>query len=400
MQTTTNFTDSISYSKNLFQSLEGASAYTLRFKFYITDASTTQYLIGNRSGATYGIFNTVFNFSTSGILTAISGSTQYVRTGTLALNREYDCVVVFDGTLAAASRAKIYIDGSDATAVAQTVPATCTNVQNLVVGGYDGIEDFPTGSYVKEVEVFDIALTAEDVKDLYEQDTYSELEHPLIHLPLKSWYYDGSSNAVTKNVGTLGGTATLGNGTTTTTFPTQLAPHGMSFDGTDYLQLNKIYTNYQEPFTFAALVYLTNINAEQAILSNRDSSNNGIHFRVYSGGRLQLYIFSSGNYIGRATGADALARQGLYSIIGSYDGSATSAGLSIYIDGERVDTSDSNSGAYSSFTSTDKLNIGRRPTAANALSNGKVYSPMFLGESITPIQARKLHHDMINKLNV
>jgi hypothetical protein len=39
------------------------------------------------------------------------------------------------------------------------------------------------------VEVYDKALTAEEVKDLYEQDTIQELDKPLIDLPLRSSYY-------------------------------------------------------------------------------------------------------------------------------------------------------------------------------------------------------------------
>lgn len=50
-----------------------------------------------------------------------------------------------------------------------------------------------------------------------------------------SWYYDGVT-AKTRNLGTLGGTVQLGDGTTVATFPTQVFPHGMSFDGSsDYL---------------------------------------------------------------------------------------------------------------------------------------------------------------------
>lgn len=58
----------------------------------------------------------------------------------------------------------------------------------------------------------------------------------LINADLPGSYIDGSGNRVTRNLGTLGGAVQLGDGVTAITFPTQIAPHGMSFDGAnDYL---------------------------------------------------------------------------------------------------------------------------------------------------------------------
>lgn len=61
------------------------------------------------------------------------------------------------------------------------------------------------------------------------------LQKPLIDISMDSWYYDG---AVAKlvNKGSLAGTVQLGNGVTPATFPTQVFPHGMSFDAVnDYM---------------------------------------------------------------------------------------------------------------------------------------------------------------------
>lgn len=57
-----------------------------------------------------------------------------------------------------------------------------------------------------------------------------------ISVDLPGSYIDGSGNHVTRNLGTLGSTVQLGDGVTAITFPAQIAPHGMAFDGAnDYL---------------------------------------------------------------------------------------------------------------------------------------------------------------------
>ena len=65
--------------------------------------------------------------------------------------------------------------------------------------------------------------------------TFMYESRALLNIDMPSWYYDGVT-AKTRNLGTLGGTVQLGDGTTVGTFPTQVFPHGMSFDGgSDYL---------------------------------------------------------------------------------------------------------------------------------------------------------------------
>lgn len=58
----------------------------------------------------------------------------------------------------------------------------------------------------------------------------------LLNCDLSSYWIDDAGKAVTRNLGSLSGTVQLGDGVTPATFPTQVFPHGMSFDGaSDYL---------------------------------------------------------------------------------------------------------------------------------------------------------------------
>ena len=56
------------------------------------------------------------------------------------------------------------------------------------------------------------------------------LQKPLINVSMDSWYYDGAV-AKLANKGSLAGTVQLGDGVTPATFPSQIMPHGMSFNG-------------------------------------------------------------------------------------------------------------------------------------------------------------------------
>ena len=124
---------------------------------------------------------------------------------------------------------------------------TAISTTSLTVGKVlDGGDTGYGAGIIKDIRLYPSVLSAEDAKDLYEQDTVSELDRPIINFPFRSWYYNGSGIAVTDNIGSLKGTATLGDGTTTTTFPTQLSPKGVSNDGDDYftkaVSLNGTYT--------------------------------------------------------------------------------------------------------------------------------------------------------------
>jgi hypothetical protein len=101
----------------------------------------------------------------------------------------------------------------------------------------------------------------------------------LIDLPLRTSYTDGSGNRVTRNLGTAPGapaTCTLGDGVTSTTFPTQVSPHGMSFDGGDYIDTGLIaQLEYNTPFSLS-FVAETPTTAPCGVFGNVDGTESGV----------------------------------------------------------------------------------------------------------------------------
>lgn len=298
----------------------------------------------------------------------------------------------FDGT-----NVYFYTDGVENGSAAFAFTAW-TN-QTTRIGAYTLGTSQALLSILYSLDAYNATHTAEEAKDLCDRDTFSELEKPSIYLPLRS-RYSGGANMVTKNLGTLGGTALVGDGVTAATFPAQLSPHGAGFDGGDYLITNDTYTDITKPFTLGCLMYLgATAPANSEIISSFNGTN-GIIFRVTPSYTLQIYLFKTvTDYIGRIS--SALAAGKIVSVIATYDGSGTAAGLATYANGTRVDTGNSNSGTFGAFVSTTPFNVGCRPGGTVWMPAGsKIWMPFKYNFAATPMQARALHRRMVSSLNV
>ncbi len=213
------------------------------------------------------------------------------------------------------------------------------------------------------------------------------MSKPIIDLPLRSWYNDGS-NDETENKGTLGGAMIRGDGSTASTQPTQLSPHGNSFDAGDYLKAqNTAVGNYTDDFTMVALVRW-NTATSCAIMSRHNGSNYQYDWYINSSGNLVLYNGSN------VTSTGAITLDKLYFVACVVKGGE----VYHYINDELVVTP-----AALAITeySDGVFAVGTR----NAFSpgdgfRGNIYKPRVYGEPLTPSQLRKLRHDLIASLNI
>ncbi len=331
-------------------------------------------------------------FWTTGKMYAYSTASASVYSTSVIGAGKHTLEWVFDGT-----NVYFYTDGVANGSVAFTFTAW-TN-QTTRIGAYTLGTSQALLSTLYSIDIYNATHTAEEAKDLYERDTFSELENPSIYLPLRSRYNDGV-NMVTKNLGTLGGTALIGDGSTTTTMPTQLSPHGVSFDGGDYLVTNYVYTDYTKPFTVGGLVKSFINGATQRLMSNFSAAGSGLDVRISITGSLQVYIYkTSSDYIAR--GSTSLIHTEKASWFVTYDGSGTKEGLHLFIDGVEVAASLVLSGTFGAFTNTSPIYIGSAPVGVYYLANGtKVWKPFMLNLALTPMQVRALHQRMISSLNV
>ncbi len=322
----------------------------------------------------------------------------------IVVNTEYDIDVVYDGTLAAASRLAVYLNGvSKALSITGTIPTSLGhNSARVSFLGYDTSSQAKVGMSFRSVLIaHKVANSAEEVKDLYENDTIPELNQPLISLPLRSSYIDGSGNRVTENKGTLGGTAKLGDGTTTTTFPTQLSPNGVSFDGGDYIALGNVIKNTNQPWTYVAMGKFMPVVLAGEFLSNYKSAIiPSIIIQRHSTSGLVVYVFSStGNFKSSGFPLSGVVNG---TIIVTNDGSLAAGGIRFYLNGvEQTATSASMGGTLAAATITEGLNIGKDSDNTNYFPAGTLLQAHRLyGSALTATQVRILHSKLIKELNI
>lgn len=339
---------------------------TMRWKGSMAFNLTYQTVFNfNNGGVGYNDFTGILrNSSTSQIQFAVGDDTAsgIVNSGTLVANTIYDVVGVWNG----GNDIQIYINGALVSATPSYFGGTlgtiaASKIVNMFVGTMNATTYNGT-STAKLVELYDTNLSAEEVKDLYEQDTYSEIERAIVDLPLRSWYYNGSSVAVTENKGSLGGTATLGDGTTTTTFPTQLSPKGMSFDGTtDYLKY--LGTLASGTYSIVALMKpITTVN--KLIVDCRASGGTG-YFWFNGSGVLEG---TTGTVYVNGTASNVVSRD------------VKTLGVS------GITLSSTDMRIMASYT-------------LGALTDGSLLALKIYPGTLTPMQMRKAHRSMLNQLN-
>lgn len=134
-----------------------------------------------------------------------------------------------------------------------------------------------------------------------------------------------------------------------------------------------------EPASWFALVSPDVVNTTMVILGKRDQDATGQEWMFYMDGNgyptLQLFDDSSTGSIGRED-QTALTAATWVLLRGTYDGTASNVGVSVYKDGALVDDANASGGTYTAMENKAGVvtlghNIGAGPAAAN-FWNGKM----------------------------
>lgn len=245
------------------------------------------------------------------------------------------------------------------------------------------------------VEVIDRATSAQEHIDWIEADTFTEIDasKAVLFLPCRSHFGDGS-NEVTSNLGT-GGNFKYGDGSTTSTYPAQLNPNGLSLDGGDYLSAadNTVGDVTTGDFSTGMLFKVDN-GATQRLVWKDDGS---VGYRLYLDGNGYLSIFPRDGVSSldlRTTGTSFA--DGVYHHV-VYVHNKSNNKAYIYVDGVAV-TSGSLA-AVGSLTNTDTLLIGAQ-TGGAAGFTGELHYPFLFNSTLTPTQIKELSNQAFNSLNV
>jgi hypothetical protein len=166
----------------------------------------------------------------------------------------------------------------------------------------------------------------------------------LLNIDMPAWYYDGAI-AKTRNLGSLGGSVQLGDGVTPATFPTQIMPHGMSFDGgSDYLNFLRpaelsfaTLAGNELPFSLECLVRVDSYASIRSLFSKGIIGASMEYMSYLFVGSWNFYLIDSTQVAWQrlvVTGLTNSAPTGtIRHLVSTYDGTRVVAGVSMYVDG-------------------------------------------------------------------
>jgi hypothetical protein len=227
-------------------------------------------------------------------------------------------------------------------------------------------------------------LTAGEASDLYNNSTYSEIDAGKVqcYLPLVSRYNDGTEK--TYNIGT-GNDCTVGDGTTSTTYPTPLGIRGMSFDNGDYIRSGVT------PATTGTIMCLfkPTVAVTDYIMGGEVGSN-----------RIGLVSLSTGELAGLCGSQTTSTIKGGFMNVGTHHTGAltwnTSGTVNLYLDGVSV-----YSGNAAGSVGSNEIYIGcdNDDGIPSVYFSGNIYFPLIDNKEYSATQIRNLHNKMFNQLN-
>ena len=254
---------------------------------------------------------------------------------------------------------------------------------------------------VQEFIAYDRALSAEEVSDLYNGTTFQEVDDSrfLVTLPLRSSYNDGS-NQVTENIGSLGGTIQLGDGTDPNTFPTQLYTKGFGLGNGEYLVGDIDELKITGDITFGLMVNVPQSVAGTTYLascsgaSESEADNNLYSMYVEAGAQNFKYAHEYGAGTNVILTFGATLEPGLQHIYMVRN--TTDKTVALYLNGNLTETlgygtnpTGGGAGAYyvSSFASITAYMVGQ------------AYMPRVANTVLTETQMKWLYQKDMNLIN-
>lgn len=341
-------------------------------------ASTTQYWIEFTSAdlVTFGFHNST-NAYTISSPSAITDSNWH------------HIVATYDSTTR-----RLYIDGVQVNSAALALSIN-SNSGEFTIGTSATSHGSPYSGSIDEVRVYNTALSAAQIKAFYDQGTSDEqntgVSQPQGTGRLDSglagyWALDDGTSGATPtsatDSSTNGNTGTLTNGPTWTTG--QIG-NAVQFDNSnDSIQVadaaNLSFTNGSGadlPYSVSAWVYMNDITETAGIVGKWIQASSRMEWVLRSAGSIisfqNYHSNSTSNVIGRTAPISTGSHQGRWiQVTGTYDGSESSSGMAIYINGVRADTADSGAGTYTGMSNTTApVEIGAYNSGTNIL-NGSI----------------------------
>ncbi len=185
------------------------------------------------------------------------------------------------------------------------------------------------------------------------------------------------------------------NGHTGTVVGTSCLPKfpGFDFDGSaDYIEIadHNDFTPAGTPFSISIWVNMRSF--VYFIPASKWQAGSNKEWLLYTGTQKKIFfhMYDDNAYIGRTYGTSLASYEGKWThFVATYDGGTKSAGLKIYLNGNKVDDANSESGSFESVKNySQPVWIGRY--SAN-YSNGLIDDVMFFNKELSVIEVKSIY---------
>jgi hypothetical protein len=319
------------------------------------------------------------------------GAVNYVYSNNNILADDLDewhhMTVVFDGTLDNDNKLKFYYDGVLQSLVVEgTISATTgSNGNSLIIGSTAG--GTSPSVYMDEVRIYDRALSASEVTELYNQGAKRLLKVNMPQTDLVPsglagyWTFDGQdtdwgANTVSDMSGN-SNTGTITNMSTTTSPTVGVVGQAFSFDGVDDyipLPITPTILDNATAFSISSWVKVPSYTAVNTIFYRCDGDILDVSpiFYIQADGTLQTYINTDTgpNWDGNVTSASSVNINEWTHVAVTWDANGGSGNVYLYINGKQEDT-DATTGDTLKYQNYDS-EIGRQIAIGTSYFIGEI----------------------------
>jgi len=362
-------------TQEVYSELDGQNNFTFSFWIKPTNLNNSKvvFSIGN-GDADYRAQQFFVNISSTGQIffyLNIMGYYCISNNSVISSNQWQHVLICRDENEAINNKVRIFVNSVDVTQSENTRYWTNTtpSTTSLYIGEHTNGYNNPFLGNIDEFAIWSGTDLRNDVATIYNNGKPADLTS----LNPTSWYRAGENS--------------------TFAYPQILMPedtnkdkvskYSFAFDGTsDYIDCGDpdefSFSNgkVDSRFSLSAWVYMNDATRFR-VLSKINSSSNA-EYAFYTSAADQLYFVlytnSTSNRISRYTSATLTSYEGQWiHLAATYDGSGSSTGLKIYLNGNRVDDTTSNVGVYAAMLNTNApLTIGKYQDVTSTYANGKI----------------------------
>ena len=372
--------DYLTYNAESLFAEKGSISIEIWFKpDFAYDEAVERAFFDSSAGSQYFI-----RHLSNGVLNVFLGGTDIGNIGTATYSGSWNQNAINHIVIASTSGdTDVYLNNTQI----MTADNTAWSIKNpaqFFIGAFNDASGKFDGTHYT-TRIYDKKLTAGDVSNLYNAGLgkgtlFKDLDGSglVLHAPCISSYNDGSERPLLNTNYDYPSTytATMGDGSTSTTYPTVNIDGHYAFDGGDYVNLTN-NDNYNfahtDAFSLSAWINYTISNGDRHVICKALSAGTGRGYSMFmSDGKLALLLrndWGTSNQIFVDSDNTFPVNNWMF-ITATYDGSVNASGVKLYVDGEVV----------ASAAATDALTATIAEATAPVNLGGRNDTPIFVGD--------------------